>query len=329
MSVLVTGGAGYIGSHMVLRLLEEGETVVVCDDLSRGDRALVPEGATFIEQDVGDTAAMTRIMKEHGVEAVIHFAGYIIVPESVADPALYYRRNTVTSLRLVEACIAAGVDKFIFSSTAAVYGDGTGEPAREQDVTAPISPYGTSKLMTEQMLQDIGAASGMRSICLRYFNVAGADEKMRSGQSSPNATHLIKVLSQVVTGMRDQMTVFGTDYPTPDGTCVRDYIHVTDLVDAHYLALAHLRGRGASAIYNCGYGRGASVLEVIKAMETATNARLPIQMGPRRDGDPATLVADSAAIRRDLGWTPKLDDLGLIVRTALQWERGLADRADR
>lgn len=323
MTVLITGGAGYIGSHMALRLIDEGEDVIICDDLSRGDMRVVPPGAEFFHQDVGDTQAMTRILKTRGVDAVIHFAGYIIVPESVRDPELYYRRNTVTSLNLLGACGAAGVDKLIFSSTAAVYGEPESSPIGENAATRPVSPYGASKLMTERMLADLGAASPLRSVCLRYFNVAGADLQMRSGQASPEATHLIKVISQVAAGLRDKLMVFGTDYPTPDGSCVRDYIHVTDLVDAHYLALKHLRAGGGSRVFNCGYGVGASVLEVVRAFEGVAGRSLPVEQGPRRPGDPAILIADSDAICRELGWRPQHADLGEIIRSALAWEERL------
>lgn len=325
MSVLVTGGAGYIGSHMVLGLLDRGEKVVVCDDLSRGNVSLIPKGVRFYQQDVGDKAAMTRILQDEDVESVIHFAGYVVVPESVSDPALYYEKNTLTSLRLADACLAANVPRIIFSSTAAVYGDASNAPVDEAHPLNPVSPYGRSKLMTEVMLRDIGNSDGLRSVCLRYFNVAGADPAGRSGQSSSNATHLIKVMSQVATGKREFITIFGNDYPTRDGTCVRDYIHVTDLIDAHYLALLDIR-RGVGAhqkIYNCGYGVGASVLEVLGCMEESIGTPLSVRMGDRRAGDPPMVVAESSAIRRDFGWRPQFADLPTIIRTALDWERTL------
>lgn len=324
MTVLITGGAGYIGSHMALRLLDEGEDVIVCDDLSRGDFRIVPPGAEFIRQDVGDTEAMVRILEGRRVQAVVHFAGLVVVPESVRDPELYYRRNTLTSLNLLAACAKAGVNQLIFSSTAAVYGEPDSSPVSEGAPTRPVSPYGASKLMTERMLADIGQASLLRSVCLRYFNVAGADPQLRSGQASPGATHLIKVISQVGTGLRDKLKIFGADYPTHDGTCVRDYIHVSDLIDAHYLALQHLRSGGGSRVFNCGYGAGASVLEVVRAFEEISGGPFPVEQGPRRPGDPAILVADSGAIRRELGWSPQHDDLQEIIRSALAWEQRLA-----
>ena len=323
MSVLVTGGAGYIGSHMALRLLDAGEQVVIADDLSRGFTRLIPDGAHFIKADIADRRTMTDLLRAHRIEAVIHFAGYVVVPESVSDPMLYYDRNTAATKRLIEASLEAGMEKFIFSSTAAVYGEPETPAVTETTPARPISPYGRSKLMSEMMLEDAGAAHDLRSIRLRYFNVAGADPQGRSGQAAPNATHLIKVLSQLAVGKREQITVFGTDYPTPDGTCIRDYIHVCDLVDAHYAALNYLRDGGSSATLNCGYGRGASVLDVIAAFERVSGETLNVEMGERRAGDPSALIADNAQLRGLLDWSPHHDDLDHIVKTALSWERAL------
>ena len=270
MSVLVTGGAGYIGSHMALELLDAGEDVAVLDNLSTGVRWAVPKQAALFEGDVGDRQLVRRIVDEHQVDAIIHFAASVVVPESVAYPLGYYLNNTVKSHALIEAAIQAKVRHFIFSSTAAVYGMPGDQPVREDASLAPMSPYGSSKMMTELILADAARAHGLTFTVLRYFNVAGADVKGRSGQSTPRATHLLKVACETALGKRSHMEVFGTDYPTPDGTCVRDYIHITDLTRAHMAALGHLRGGGSSAIYNCGYGRGFSVLEVIDAVRRAS-----------------------------------------------------------
>ncbi len=321
MTVLVTGGAGYIGSHMVLRLLDAGEDVVVLDNLSTGRRGLLAPEARFVEGSVGDERLLQTLLL--GVEAVIHFAGSIVVPESVADPLSYYANNTVNSRTLIAASIKAGVKHFIFSSTAAVYGVNAREPVAEETTLDPISPYGRSKLMTEWMLEDARNAYGFASIALRYFNVAGADPKGRSGQATPKATHLIKVCCEVATGKRDKLEIFGTDYPTVDGTCVRDYIHVTDLVEAHMAALSYLRAGQKGGAFNCGYGRGYSVLQVAAAMEKILGRPLPASKGPRRAGDPPEIVANANRARAMLGWTPRHDDLGFIVRTALDWERAL------
>ena len=328
MTVLVTGGAGYIGSHMALALLDAGETPVIVDDLSAGYDWAVPADAKFVEGDIGDQALIEKVFAEHGVEEVIHFAGSIVVPESVSDPLKYYLNNTVKSRALIESCVRAGVKRFIFSSTAAVYGMPDRIPIAEDQALAPISPYGSSKLMTETMLKDVSVAHDFSYAALRYFNVAGADPKGRAGQSSKEATHLIKIASQVVTGVRSGMNIFGDDYPTPDGTCIRDYIHVSDLASAHLAALHKLRAEAASFVVNCGYGRGFSVKEVLEAVEKATGQALDAEVAPRRDGDPPQLVADSAAIRTDLGWTPRYDDLDFIVRTAMDWERNLQKRND-
>jgi len=323
MSVLVTGGAGYIGSHMVLRLLSEGQAVTVLDNLSTGQRRLVPAGAHFVEGDIGDQSLVERVLKENAIDAVIHFAGSIVVPDSVAEPLSYYENNTVKSRALIESCVRRGVARFIFSSTAAVYGSPERVPVREDAPLLPINPYGRSKLMTEMMLEDAAKAHGFAYTALRYFNVAGADPEGRSGQASPRATHLIKIACEVATGKREKMDIFGTDYPTPDGTCIRDYIHVSDLVEAHIDALNHLRAGGASGVYNCGYGRGFSVREVLAALARVLKREIPATAAPRRAGDPAMLVAGSDKIRATLGWKPRYDDLDFIVRTALDWERAL------
>jgi len=324
MSVLVTGGAGYIGSHMALELVDAGERVVVFDNLSTGVPWAVPKGATFIEGDVGDQALVARAIKGHGIEAIIHFAGSIVVPDSVADPLGYYFNNTVNARALIEMAVKCGVRHFIFSSTAAVYGMTGDKPVAENAPLEPMSPYGSSKRMTEIMLADTARAHDLRYVALRYFNVAGADPQGRSGQSTPRATHLVKVACETALAKRSHMQVFGTDYPTPDGTCVRDYIHVTDLVGAHTAALRHLRSGGGSEIFNCGYGRGFSVLEVIDAVKRAAGRDFEVRLAPRRPGDPAMIVAASGRIRKELGWVPRHDSLDVIVRSALSWEERLA-----
>jgi UDP-glucose 4-epimerase len=323
MTVLVTGGAGYIGSHTVYDLLDAGERVLVLDNLSTGFLAALPDPATAIIGDVGDQALVASLIDAHRIDAIIHFAGSIVVPESVRDPLAYYRNNTVNSRALIETAIKGGVPHFIFSSTAAVYGNPVRVPVPEEAPLAPVSPYGWSKLMTEIMLRDAAAAHGLGHVTLRYFNVAGADPKLRTGQSTPNATHLIKVAVQTALGLRPLLEVFGTDYPTPDGTCVRDYIHVTDLARAHRAALDYLRGGGANITLNCGYGRGYSVLQVVDAVRRAAGAELPVRMAARRPGDPAQIVAQASRIRELLRWTPEFDNLDVIVGHALAWERRL------
>ncbi|MBN9236831.1 MULTISPECIES: UDP-glucose 4-epimerase GalE [Phyllobacteriaceae] len=325
MAVLVTGGAGYIGSHMVWELLDSGEEdVVVIDRLSTGfDWAVAPE-AKFVVGDVADKELVGALIREHGIDAIIHFAGSIVVPESVADPLAYYENNTSKTRTLIETAVRAGVSNFIFSSTAAVYGSAGLEPVVEDAGTVPESPYGRSKLMSEWMLRDAAAAHGLRYTALRYFNVAGADPKGRTGQSTPGATHLIKVASETALGKRAAMQVFGTDYPTPDGTCMRDYIHVSDLAAAHRLALQRLRAGGGNLVANCGYGHGYSVLEVIDAVRRACGHDFAVNLGPRRPGDAAAIVANSDRARGELGWVPRRDDLDLIVGDALEWERILA-----
>ncbi len=318
--VLVTGGAGYIGSHTAQQLIDAGNDVVILDNLSNGDRSMAPDGARFVQGDLADRGLLDDILGS-GVDAVLHFAGSIVVPDSVADPLGYYRNNTLNTHGLLQACIERGVDRFIFSSTATVYGDPASTPLRETDPTQPISPYATSKLMSEWMLRDTAAAHGLRYVVLRYFNVAGADLKGRRGQASRNATHLIKLAVEVLTGQRDRLSIFGDDYPTSDGTGVRDYIHVTDLANAHVRTLDHLMAGGASEVMNCGYGKGSTVRQVIAALECVANRRIPTEVAPRRPGDVAELVADVSRIREVLGWRPEHDDLELIVRTALDWER--------
>jgi len=326
MSVLVTGGAGYIGSHMVLALADAGESAVVLDNLTTGHWWAVASGARLVEGDIGDANLVTRLMAEHKFDAVVHFAGSIVVPDSVADPLGYYLNNTVKSRTLIECAVKAGIPRFIFPSPAAIYGNPGGEPVFEEAAPAPVSPYGSSKLMTEWMLRDSHAAHGLQYVALRYFNVAGADPRGRSGQSTPRATHLIKAACQTALGQRDRLEIFGNDYPTPDGTCLRDYIHVSDLIAAHMDALVHLRKGGGSGVFNCGYGKGFSVLEVIKAVERVHGGPLNIAVAPRRAGDPAAIVAGAEKIRAVLGWVPKHGDLDFIVASALDWERRLARR---
>jgi len=320
MSVLVTGGAGYIGSHMVLALLDAGEDVIVLDNLSTGHRWAVPEKAELVVGDISDQDLVRAIIWKHSINAIIHFAGSIVVPESIEDPLGYYQNNTVNSRALIEAAVATGVKNFIFSSTAAVYGMPENNPVREDAPLAPISPYGSSKLMTEMMLKDTAFAHDFEYVALRYFNVAGADPQGRSGQSTPAATHLIKVASQTALGERTHMDVYGTDYPTEDGTCIRDYIHVSDLAKAHLLALKYLRDGGKSEIFNCGYGRGFSVLEVIDAVKRASGVDFKVNLADRRAGDPAALIACADKIRETLGWVPDHADLDEITSIALAWE---------
>jgi UDP-glucose 4-epimerase len=324
MTILVTGGAGYIGSHMVHALVDAGERVVVLDNLSTGFDWAVAKQATLVVGETGDEALVQNLIAQNGVEAIIHFAASIVVPESVADPLGYYRNNTANSRALIECAVRGGVKQFIFSSTAAVYGNPAKVPVDENDQLMPMSPYGSSKLMTEIMLRDAGAAHGLAHVILRYFNVAGADPALRTGQSTKGATHLIKVAVETALGRRPRMQVFGTDYPTPDGTCVRDYIHVADLVRAHGDALRYLRGGGASTTLNCGYGRGFSVFQVIDTVRRVSGVDFEIEVAARRPGDPARIVARSDKIRALLGWRPQYDDLATIARDALEWELRLA-----
>lgn len=326
MAVLVTGGAGYIGSHMVLELVERGEAVVVVDNLSTGFRWAVDPKAELVVGDIGNQDLIRTVVRKHKVDAIIHFAGSIVVSESVADPLGYYNNNTVKSRALMEVAVATGIRHFIFSSTAAVYGNPRENPVGETALPAPMSPYGSSKLMTEIMLRDTSNAHDLTFVALRYFNVAGADPQGRTGQSTPRATHLIKVACETALGQRGHMDVFGTDYETADGTCVRDYIHVRDLARAHSAALAYLRAGGQSDIFNCGYSRGYSVLQVIDAVKRVSGVDFEVRLAPRRPGDPAAIVAKSEKIRAALGWKPELDDLDRIVRHALDWEHQLAER---
>jgi UDP-glucose 4-epimerase len=326
MTILVTGGAGYIGSHMAHALVERGEEVVVLDNLATGVEWIVPHAATFVRGDIADKALVSTLIRDRAIAEIIHFAGSVVVPDSVADPLAYYLNNTAKSRDLLEAAVKGGVQRFIFSSTAAVYGQPDQVPVLEDAELRPMSPYGRSKLMTEWMLRDTAAATGLTYAALRYFNVAGADPKGRTGQSTPRATHLIKVACETAVGARPHLDIFGRDYPTADGTCVRDYIHVTDLIAAHDAALADLRGGGDSGIYNCGYGRGYSVLEVIAAVERATGRPLPVRDAPRRPGDPPAIVAGAERARTVLGWAPHHDDLDFIVASALEWEQRLRRR---
>ncbi len=326
MAVLVTGGAGYIGSHMVLELLDRGETVVVLDNLSTGVDWVVPEGVKLFVGETGNQSLVSAIIRAHDIRAIIHFAASIVVPDSVSDPLGYYLNNTVNSRALIEAAVKGGVRHMIFSSTAAVYGTPDRLPINEDDRMNPESPYGMSKLMTEVMLRHASEAHGLGHVILRYFNVAGADPRQRTGQSTPRATHLIKVAAEAATGRRAGMSVFGTDYPTQDGTGLRDYIHVSDLARAHSAALDHLRSGGANGTFNCGYGHGFSVFEVIGMVKKVSGVDFPVAIEGRRPGDPAGLVADNRRIRSVLDWRPAYDDLETIVSHALAWEKKLALR---
>ncbi len=326
MAVLVTGGAGYIGSHMALKLGDSGEETVVLDNLVTGFDWAVDQRASFVEGDAGDIEFVGQLIAERGITEIIHFAGSIVVPESVVDPLKYYRNNTATSRNLLEAAVKGGVERFIFSSTAAVYGMTGLAPVEETTPLAPMSPYGKSKLMTEWMLADVAAAHPIKYGVLRYFNVAGADPQKRSGQSTPLATHLIKVASQTALGQREKMDIFGSDYETPDGTCVRDYIHVTDLIEAHALLLRHLRDGGDNLTLNCAYGQGYSVRQVIETVKDVSGVDFRVDEGPRRAGDPASITATGEKIRTTLGWVPAHDDLREMVSTALDWERYLMTR---
>ncbi len=322
--VLVTGGAGYIGSHAVLALQDRGWAVAVIDNLSTGKRELVPEDVPFHLGSIADRSLVERVIAEEKIGAIMHFAGSIVVPESVARPLDYYANNTLATHALITAAVAGGVPHILFSSTAAVYGSPDKVPVAEDGPTIPINPYGASKLMSEQMLADCAAAYGFNYGALRYFNVAGADPDGRSGQTGKDATHLIKVAVEAATGKRPGIAVYGTDYPTPDGTCVRDYIHVSDLAAVHVAALERLIARpDENLLLNCGYGRGASVLDVLDSVDRATNSPLHRRMEGRRAGDPAQLVAGVERLSATLDWSPRFDDLDTIVGHALAWERGL------
>jgi UDP-glucose 4-epimerase len=327
MTVLVTGGAGYIGGHMVLALLDAGEQVVVLDDLSTGFRAAVKHPAKLIVGDVGDAALVDDILASHKIDAIAHFAAKIVVPESTAEPLHYYLNNTVKARTLIDCALRGKIKHFIFSSTAAVYGEPPITPVNETDPLAPINPYGRSKLMAEWMLEDAAKAHDLKFAILRYFNVAGADPKGRLGQSTPQATHLIKVVVQAALGLRPYLEVFGADYLTRDGTCVRDYIQISDLIAAHLMALDYLRKGGRSLICNCGYGRGVSVLEVVDAIKQVSGADFKVRISGRRPGDPASLIACTKRIKAVLGWTPKYDDLPTIIGQALEWERRLHNKS--
>lgn len=326
MTILVTGGAGYIGSHMVYALVDAGERVVVLDDLSTGFDWAVSPAALLVRGNAGDRTLVARLIAEHAIDSIIHFAASVIVPESVAEPLKYYRNNTATSLNLIECAVEGGVRRFVFSSTAAVYGNPASAVVTEDDPVAPMSPYGSSKLMTETMLRDASAAYGLDYVTLRYFNVAGADPLARTGESTKGSTHLITVAVETAIGLREKIEVFGTDYPTRDGTCIRDYIHVADLVAAHSQALAYLARGGRPATFNCGYGRGYSVLEVIDTVKRLSGKDFRVDCAPRRPGDPAEIVASSRLIRDTLGWTPRFDDLSTIVAHALAWRHKLLAR---
>jgi UDP-glucose 4-epimerase len=327
MTVLVTGGAGYIGSHAVLAFRASGYRVTVVDDLSTGRREAVPEGVPFFEGDAGDQALIRELIESQQVSSVAHFAGQLVVAESVERPLPYYRSNTVVSRNLLDACVTAGVRHFVFSSTCAVYGLADRLPLTEDSPTSPVSPYGRSKLMTEWILADAAQARDLSFVTLRYFNVAGADPRGRAGQSTRKATQLVKVACEAAVGLRDGVTVFGEDYDTPDGTCVRDYIHVSDLADAHVAALRHLEAGGESGVFNCGYGHGFSVRQVLEAVQRISGRTLTVRSGPRRAGDPPNLYADISRIRDVLDWRPAHDDLSEIVASALSWEKRLQDQA--
>lgn len=326
MAVLVTGGAGYIGSHMVWELLDHGEEVVVLDRLSTGFSWAVPREARLIIGDIGDQDLVKTILHRHDIDSIIHFAGSVVVPESLADPLGYYDNNTCKSRDLIEAAVRGGVKNFIFSSTAAVYGMTNPDPVPESHPLAPETPYGVSKLMTEWMLRDTARAHEFHYAALRYFNVAGSDPRGRTGQSTRGATHLVKVAVEAALGKRSRIEVFGTDYPTHDGTCIRDFIHVSDLVAAHRLALAHLRVGGATLVANCGYGHGYSVLDLIEAVQRASGRSIEVHLGPRREGDMPCVIADPTLLKSTLSWVPRYDDLDAIAQTSLAWEKALSQR---
>ena len=322
-TVLVTGGAGYIGSHVVYSLLAAGYTVAVLDDLSAGRRQVLPREIEFIEGNAGNKKLVTDLARNIDISAVLHFAGSIVAPDSVEDPLQYYNNNTSVSLNLLAACTEAEIRKFIFSSSALVYGEPFSFPINENSPTNPSTPYGKTKLMTEWMLEDVSNATGLQFAALRYFNVGGADPLGRTGQCSPSATHLLKIVSEVVAGKRPGMVIHGDDYDTPDGTCIRDYIHVSDLADAHVKVLELLEDTAENQIMNCGYGRGSSVKEVISKVEEVTGRSIGAAIGPRRQGDPAILVSDATRLMQNTNWTPKQDSLSQIITTALAWEENM------
>ena len=326
MTILVTGGAGYVGAHMLLALAEAGEVAVALDDLSTGARWMAPDPRRLIVADVGDREVVIRLIRDYGVREVIHFAGSALVPESIRKPLHYYWNNTAKTVALLEASVACGIERFIFSSTAAVYGTPDQSPVNETSAIHSISPYGASMSMSERIVEDAAKAHGFAYAILRYFNVAGADPKGRAGQIG-KPTHLVRVAAQIAVGARkEKLQVYGADYPTPDGTAIRDYVHVSDLAEAHLAALARLRRGGSSEIMNVGYGRGYSVFEVIEAFERVVGKSLPHEIGPRREGDPAQLIADTAAIRTELDWRPRYDEIDFIVKTAIDWEKNLVSR---
>src|SRR3954452_22015968 len=323
MTVLVTGGAGYIGSHTVLALAEAGEDVVVIDDLSTGFSAYLPEGVPLFIGDAGDENLLEGVIAQHNIESIIHFAGSVVVPESMRDPLGYYHNNFTTARNLLNIAVKRGINRFIFSSTAAVYGNPDQVPVSEQAPTRPLSPYGSSKLMTEIMLHDVASAHDMNYVVLRYFNVAGADPQARIGLATVGATHLLKIAVEAATGQRAKIDVFGTDYPTPDGSCIRDFIHVSDLAQAHRAALSYLRAGGVSTTLNCGYGHGYSVLETVEAVRRVSGRNFAVQTAPRRPGDIMTMIADTRRIASTLDWTPQYADLETIAAHALAWEEKL------
>ena len=326
MTVLITGGAGYIGSHMVHDLVARGETPLVLDDLSTGFEWLLPASVPLIRGDIADQALLRNIIDNHGIDTIAHFAAKIVVPDSVSDPLGYYESNTAKARSLIECAVRSGVKNFIFSSTAAVYGEPDEMPVSEDTRPNPVSPYGRSKLMVEWMLEDARHAHGLQSMILRYFNVAGADPEARSGQATPRATHLIKTACEVVTGQRPSMSVFGTDYLTRDGTCIRDYIHVADLAAAHGLALDYLRNGNPGVMLNCAYGHGSTVNEVVDAVKRVSGMDFPVHYAPRRQGDPPEIVATGGKIKSVLGFKPRYDDLDIIVKHALAFEQKLQTR---
>ncbi len=326
MTILITGGAGYIGSHAVYEFLDAGYDVIVADDLSTGSLGSLPPHVQFYQINVGDQNAMNAVFKTHKIDGVLHFAGSIVVPESVENPLKYYQNNSVVSLNLLTQCVQNGVKNFIFSSTASVYGNNKNQLMSEDTPTHPENPYASSKLITEMMLRDVSMAHGMNYAILRYFNVAGADPKGRTGQVKKDATHLIKVACQTALGLRPEIVIFGTDYDTHDGTCIRDYIHVSDLANAHLLVYQQMIKGSVNKIYNCGYGRGFSVREVAQAVEKVAGCTLNKIMAPRRAGDPAALIANSERLQKDTGWQPHLNDLGTIIDSALKWERSQIEK---
>src|SRR6201990_1414140 len=323
MTVLVTGGAGYIGSHMVRALADAGESVVVIDNLSTGFSNFLPESVPLFIGDAGDENLVEGVIAQQAVESIIHFAGSVVVPESMRDPLGYYRNNTMTTQRLLKAAVRSGVSRFIFSSTAAVYGNPEQVPVPEHAPTRPLSPYGSSKLMTEVMLHDVASAHGMSYVVLLYFTVAGADPLARIGLATVGATHLLKIAMEAATGQRAKIDVFGTDYPTPDGSCIRDFVHVADLAQAHRAALSYLKDGGSSVTLNCGYGRGYSVLETIEAVRRVSGRNFAVQYAARRPGDIVTMVADTGRIRATLDWAPQYENLETIAAHALAWEEKL------